>query len=185
MAGLSIRRTVCNAAAMRTAPLHFRDATQTDAETVTDLVNAAYSGPDAAQGWTPETHLHAGPRTTLAEVRAILADPAQRLLLCLDPGLAGSVLIDAGGHLGMLAVPPLRQAGGIGRALLAHAEDRARALWDCSSLTLTAISLQTDLIAYYKRRGYQPTGRRDPFPHDEQPGALRLDFDLIELKKTL
>jgi ribosomal protein S18 acetylase RimI-like enzyme len=168
---------------MRSSPLAFRDATPADAQAVTDLVNAAYSGPDAAQGWTPETHLHAGPRTTLAEVRAILADPAQRILLCHSPDLVGSVQIDAGGHLGMLAVPPLRQAGGIGRALLAHAEDRAHALWGCESLTLTAISLQTSLIAYYERRGYQRTGRREPFPHDDQPGALRQDFDLIELKK--
>jgi ribosomal protein S18 acetylase RimI-like enzyme len=170
---------------MQTVPLAFRDATPADPEVVTDLVNAAYSGPDAAQGWTPETHLHAGPRTTLVEVQAILADPTQRILLCYGPILVGSVQIDAGGHLGMLAVPPLRQASGIGRALLAHAEDRARALWACDSLTLTAISLQTDLISYYERRGYQRTGRREPFPHDEQPGALRHDFDLIELKKPL
>jgi ribosomal protein S18 acetylase RimI-like enzyme len=170
---------------MQTAPLAFRDATPAEAEAVTDLVNAAYSGPDAAHGWTPETHIHAGPRTTLAEVQAILADPAQRILLCHAPDLLGSVQIDAGGHLGMLAVPPRRQAGGIGRALLAHAEDRARALWACDSLTLTAISLQTNLISYYERRGYQRTGRREPFPHDEQPGALRQDFDLIELKKPL
>ncbi|MFN5999730.1 MAG: GNAT family N-acetyltransferase [Paracoccaceae bacterium] len=170
---------------MQTGPLVFRDATPADAEAINDLVNAAYSGPEAAQGWTPETHLHAGPRTTLAEVRTILADATQRILLCHAPGLVGSVQIDAGGNLGMLAVPPLRQAGGIGRALLAHAEDRARTLWACQSLTLTAISLQTDLIAYYERRGYRRTGRREPFPHDEQPGALRQDFDLIELKKPL
>jgi GNAT superfamily N-acetyltransferase len=176
---------VCKAAAMKPAVLAFRDATPADAVAVTDLVNAAYSGPEAAQGWTPETHLHAGPRTTLAEVQTILADPAQRILLCHSPDLVGSVQIDAGGHLGMLAVPPLRQAGGIGRALLAHAEDRARVVWGCESLTLTAISLQTDLIAYYERRGYQRTGRREPFPHDDQPGALRRDFDLIELEKPL
>ena len=170
---------------MQTAPPRFRDATPDDAEAITELVNSAYSGPDAALGWTPETHLHAGPRTTLAEVQTILADPQKRILLCHAPDLAGSVQIDADGHLGMLAVPPLRQAGGIGRALLDHAERRAVALWGVRSLTLTAISLQTALIAYYERRGFRPTGRREPFPHDEQPGALRLDFDLIELSKPL
>lgn len=170
---------------METAPLRFRDAILPDAAAVTDLVNAAYSGPDAALGWTPETHLHAGPRTTVAEVRDILADPRQRVLLCLTPDLVGSVQIDAEGHLGMLAVPPRRQASGIGRALLAHAERRAVELWACTQLVLTAISLQTDLIAYYERRGFQRTGRREPFPHHEQPGALRTDFDLIELRKPL
>ena len=169
---------------MQTAAPCFRDAAPADAGAVADLVNAAYSGPEAALGWTPETHLHAGPRTTLAEVSAILADPEQRILLCHAPDLAASVQIGADGHLGMLAVLPLRQAGGIGRALLAHAEDRAHALWACDSLTMTAISLQTDLIAYYERRRYQRTGRREPFPHDEQRGALRSDFDLIELTKS-
>jgi ribosomal protein S18 acetylase RimI-like enzyme len=42
-----------------------------------------------------------------------------------------------------------------------------------------------DLIAYYERRGFQRTGRREHFPHDEQPGALRQDFDLVELTKRL
>ena len=40
---------------MQTDPLHFRDATPDDAEAITELVNSAYSGPDAALGWTPET----------------------------------------------------------------------------------------------------------------------------------
>jgi ribosomal protein S18 acetylase RimI-like enzyme len=170
---------------MQTDFFSFSDAQPDEAQAITDLVNSAYSGPDASHGWTPETHLHAGPRTTLAEVQDILADPQQRILLCHAPDLAGSVQIDASGHLGMLAVPPLRQAGGIGRALLDHAETRAVELWGVQSLTLTAISLQTALIAYYERRGFQRTGRREPFPHDEQPGALRLDFDLIELSKPL
>jgi ribosomal protein S18 acetylase RimI-like enzyme len=170
---------------MQTEVPTFREATVQDAAAVTDLVNAAYSGPDAALGWTPETHLHAGPRTTLAEVTQILADPSQRILLCFAPDLVGSVQIDSAGHLGMLAVPPRRQASGIGRSLLAYAEDSARTVWSCRALTLTAISLQTDLIAYYERRGFQRTGRREHFPHDEQPGALRQDFDLVELTKRL
>jgi ribosomal protein S18 acetylase RimI-like enzyme len=165
--------------------LLFRDALAADALAVTSLVNAAYSGPEATIGWTPETNLHSGPRTTLAEIEAILADPNQRILLCEAAEIAGSVLVDAQGHLGMLAVPPRLQASGIGRRLLAHAEVRAAQLWGCSSLTLSAISLQTALIAWYERRGYRQTGAREPFPHDEQPGALRLDYDLILLEKRL
>jgi ribosomal protein S18 acetylase RimI-like enzyme len=170
---------------MQTPIFRFRDAMPDDANEIADLVNSAYSGRDADLGWTPETHLHAGPRTTLAEVRQILSNPAQRILLCHAPDLVGSVQIGSDGHLGMLAVPPLRQAGGIGRALLDHAETRAVALWGVRSLTLTAISLQAALIAYYERRGFVRTGRSEPFPHDEQPGALRFDFDLVELSKSL
>ena len=36
-----------------------------------------------------------------------------------------------------------------------------------------------------RRRGYTLTGNREPFPFDEAPGALRRDFDLVELKKPL
>ena len=161
----------------------FRDAMPEDAAAITAMVNAAYSGPDAALGWTPETDLHAGPRTTLAEVMQVIGDPAQRIMLCFDPDLVGSVQTTAQGYLGMLAVVPLRQAGGIGRALLNHAEARAVELWRCPQMTLTVISLQTALTAYYERRGYRRTGVRYPFPHDEQPGALRTDYDLIELQK--
>lgn len=163
----------------------FRDAQPTEAQAIAALVNAAYSGPEAALGWTPETHLHAGPRTSVQEVEGVLRDPAQRLIVGLDPDLCGSVLIGADGSLGMLAVGPRRQAKGMGRALLAHAEGRAVALWGCQHLTLTAISLQEALIAFYERRGYRRTGRRMAFPHEEQPGALRLDYDLVELTKSL
>jgi ribosomal protein S18 acetylase RimI-like enzyme len=167
----------------------FRFAQQADAADVTSVVNAAYSGPESHLGWTPETHLHAGPRTTLDEVATILASPAQRIILCLAGGrLAGSVQIGQGpedGYLGMLAVSPRQQAMGLGKALMDEAERQAGKLWACSSLTLSVISLQTALAAFYRRRGYVPTGRREPFPHEEQLGALRFDFDLIYLRKAL
>ena len=171
------------------ADCRFRIARFDEAGVVADHVNACYGGPDAAFGWTPETGILPGPRTTRAAVAANLADPAARIVLCDTPGgLSGSVLIqrqDRAAYLGMFAVLPRLQGGGIGRALMAEAERLARALWPVNRMELTVISLQTALTGWYARQGYRETGERHPFPHDLEPGALRFDFDLIQMAKTL
>lgn len=169
--------------------LTIREAVLDDAQALTDLVNAAYSGPEAALGWTPETHIHLGPRITLDQMRQVLTDAESAVLAAEREGvLIGTVSIEKAGrnaHLGTLAVSPLLQAGGVGRALMAAAEARALALWRSRRMALTVISLQERLIAYYERRGYRRTGLREPFPHEEQPGALRFDFDLVRMEKAL
>lgn len=151
----------------------FRIAVPSDAQALTSFVNATYHGPEAAKGWTPETHLHGGPRTNVERVAAHIADAEARFILCEDAnGLLGCALIEHkgdGAYFGMFAVRTARQDGGIGRAIFAEAERLARALWQCHFMTLTVINLQTDLTAYYKRRGYHPTGERQPFPFDEAP----------------
>ena len=45
--------------------LRFRIAISGDAAALTSFVNATYHGPEAERGWTPETHLHGGPRTSV------------------------------------------------------------------------------------------------------------------------
>ena len=52
-----------------------------DAVDVAKLVNATYDGLEAAQGWTPETHLHSGPRTSIAEVASYFHNPACLIVL--------------------------------------------------------------------------------------------------------
>jgi ribosomal protein S18 acetylase RimI-like enzyme len=167
----------------------FRFAAACAAPLVAEFVNAAYHGAEAELGWTPETHLHSGPRTREADVRAHVADPDSKLLLCeTDDGLVGCALIehhDGEGHLGMFAVRPRLQGAGLGKAILTEAERLATALWRCRALTMTVVSAQAQLIAYYERRGYLRTGQRIPFPFEEAPGALRFDYDLVVVRKTL
>lgn len=50
---------------------------------------------------------------------------------------------------------------------------------------MSLINLQANLIAFYERRGYRPTGERTPFPFEQAPGALRHDYDLVILRKRL
>lgn len=167
----------------------FRIAEAGDAAAVVAFVNAAYHGPEAARGWTPETHLHAGPRTDIATVEKHIANADARIIICDDEqGLLGSAVIERNCEdclFGTFAVRTAGQNSGAGKALIAEAERQAKALWRCRTMTLGVINLQTKLIAYYERRGFVQTGAREPFPFDDAPGAIRTDYDIIIMRKLL
>jgi L-amino acid N-acyltransferase YncA len=63
----------------------------------------------------------------------------------------------------MFAVRPAIQGAGIGRAVLAEAERLARE-WGCDEMRMSVIRQRTDLIAWYRRLGFEPTGETQPFP---------------------
>jgi ribosomal protein S18 acetylase RimI-like enzyme len=71
---------------------------------------------------------------------------------------------DGVAYLGMLAVDPAQQAGGLGRTLIADAQDWAARDFAAHTMRMTVISNRVELIAYYIRRGYVDTGRTCPFP---------------------
>jgi ribosomal protein S18 acetylase RimI-like enzyme len=169
----------------------FRIATVADVPAVAALVERAYRGPVAATGWTTETGLLTGPRSSEQHIAELAADPASRFVLAeVDGALVGSALVQApeapGGaaYLGMFAVDPAHQGGGVGRAVVAAAERTVREMWGAPAVRLTVISLRAELIRWYERRGFVRTGRHLPFPFHEASGALRTDFDLVEMQKT-
>ena len=173
---------------------HFRYATAEDVPKVTALIERAYRGPEAEKGWANEAHLLTGPRTTEAEIAGLIADHDSRFVLAelADPKhgdvLAGCALIQRDGeeaYFGMFAIEPSLQIGGLGKALLAKCERAVRDLWAARAMAMVVINLRTELIAWYERRGYRQTGHREDFPFGLHAGALRQDFDLIELKKDL
>lgn len=146
-----------------------RLATPDDLPTLHPVIERAYRGDAARGGWTHEADLiPEGSRTELATLEAILADPAQRLLVALgDNGPIGCVQItDKGGrlaYLGLLCVDPLLQAGGLGKRLVAAAEDCAREAFGTVRMEMTVIDARTELIAYYTRRGYANSGEKRDF----------------------
>jgi ribosomal protein S18 acetylase RimI-like enzyme len=78
--------------------------------------------------------------------------------------------------LGMFAVRPQLQGSGMGRRVLAEAERFVADGWGAGSVRLEVIDLRTELIEWYRRRGYRPTGERTPFPYgDERFGVPRRD----------
>jgi ribosomal protein S18 acetylase RimI-like enzyme len=171
--------------------LTYRTASADDMHAIVALVQSAYRGEASRAGWTTEADLLDGQRTDADEVAALINAPASRILLCEQGGvlLASAHLEkhDASCHFGMFAVRPDRQGGGLGQAMLAEAERMARDEWGCHVMQMTVITLRTELIAWYERRGYRRTGVFKPFPYGDARFGLpkRDDLRMELLRKPL
>lgn len=159
--------------------LTFRLATAADLPAVTRLANWAYRGQGGPVGWTAEGHLLGGPRTDEASLRQLLtrhaADHAALLLAHNAVGqLVGCVFLHPQAdalYLSLLTVAPDQQGGGRGRQLLAAAEDYARQ-HQRPIIRMTVLEARPDLLAWYARRGYQPTGRTEQLHEGAQTLTL-------------
>ncbi len=178
---------------MTAIPLRFRAATHADVPAIVALVESAYRGDASRAGWTTEADLLDGRRTGPDDVQACLDRPDSLVLLAeaaADGALLASahVCLDDGcGYFGMFAVDPTRQAGGLGRAVLAEAERVARERWRAPSMRMTVIDVREELIGWYQRRGYRRTGIRSPFPYGDARFGLpkRDDLRFERLEKAL
>lgn len=153
--------------------MNIRFATHDDIPALHRLVERAYRGDSARQGWTHEADLLDGQRTDVAALEQMIADPDQRVLVAEDgeSGFAGCVNIARvdgdRAYLGMLSVDPSRQAGGLGRALLSAGETAAAESFGARTIEMTVIRQRAELVAWYERRGYALTGEERPFPLDD------------------
>jgi ribosomal protein S18 acetylase RimI-like enzyme len=149
----------------------YRTANAEDVRAIVALVQSAYRGEASRAGWTTEADLLDGQRTDADAVAALIHAPASRILLCEQGGalLASAHLEQHAAicHFGMFAVRPDRQGGGLGQAMLAEAERMARDEWGCHEMQMTVITLRTELIAWYERRGYRRTGVFKAFPYGD------------------
>lgn len=160
-----------------------RAATPDDVAALHPLIERAYRGDTAKAGWTHEADMLFDDRTSAAELSALIGDPDRVILLAhRDGALMGCVQVARAGddlaYLGMLTVEPTLQASGLGRRLLAAAESEAVARFDARRMEMTVIHRRAELIAWYERRGYAPTGETRPFPVD--PPRPELDFMVLE-----
>ncbi len=145
-----------------------RPATPADIPELHPLIERAYRGEASRAGWTHEADYLSGPRTDAATLAAIIAAPAETMLVGVDAGrVVACVQIsdrrDGLAYLGFLAVEPVGQATGLGRTMIAAAEDHARG-FGATRMEMTVVDRRTTLIAYYERRGYALTGETRPFP---------------------
>lgn len=147
-----------------------RVATIEDLPGLHPMVERAYRGEPARAGWTHEADLITeGARTDLETLGAIIEDPEQRLLIAeQEDAVIGCVQVSNRGkglaYIGLLAVDPALQAGGLGRKLLEAAERVARNVFDARRVEMTVIDRREELIAWYRRRGYLPSGETRDFP---------------------
>jgi ribosomal protein S18 acetylase RimI-like enzyme len=169
-------------------------------------VNSAYRGDSSRVGWTTEADLLGGQRTDPDALRESIEQGetmGDRVLLvheAVQPsgpaGGSAALAIDAcvqlerhgdEAYLGMFTVRPTLQGGGLGRRLLAGAEQDARRRWGVTAVHMTVIAQRAELIAWYERRGYRATGETAPFPYgDARFGEpLRPDLHFVVLRKVL
>jgi ribosomal protein S18 acetylase RimI-like enzyme len=175
-----------------TQGLKTRAATLDDLPALHRLIERAYRGETAKLGWTNEADLLDGQRTDVEELTGILTDPARIMLLAEEASalVACLQLVDEGGgtaYLGMLSVEPERQAGGLGRFMIAAAESEAVTRFGARTLRMTVIRQRPELIAWYERRGYALTGETEPFPLSDERAGLprRQDLEFVVLAKGL
>ncbi|MFE5776779.1 GNAT family N-acetyltransferase [Brachybacterium sp. NPDC056505] len=154
------------APAPRPAPPAIREATPVDVEGIVRVVNLAYR---TQGGWTTEEHLVGGARTDAEDVRAAIADDTHLLLVAeRDGALVGCCYTDRQGdsaELGLFAVDPTVQAGGVGGALMEEQAKR-RADEGLASLHLRVLESRPELQAWYARHGFVETGEVVPFAGD-------------------
>ena len=164
-------------------------ATINDVAELNKLINSAYRGESSKQGWTSEAHLLDGLRIDQETLTGYFSNHNIVLLKHVEESgeITGSVYLehrDPKLYIGMFSVSPLYQDRGIGRALLMAAEKYATEL-NCTTLTMTVISTRTELIDWYKRRGFEPTGEILPFHEGTKFGTPKQIIELVVLEKQI
>jgi ribosomal protein S18 acetylase RimI-like enzyme len=165
-------------------------ASNADVSKLVRLVNSAYRGDSSKKGWTTEADLLDGIRTDEESMTALLQQEGSTLLKCEDEQQAviGCVNLQSQGnklYLGMLTVSPDLQGGGVGKRLLTVAEDFAREN-KFSFIVMSVISVRSELIAWYERKGYVKTGEKKPFPmNDPKFGLPKQHLEFIIMEKPI
>jgi GNAT superfamily N-acetyltransferase len=173
----------------------FATGTPEDIEAVVALVESAYRGDASRRGWTTEADLLDGQRTDAEAVGALIesggAGTSAILLASEGTEVVGCCHLERRArrhvYFGMFAVRPEGQGQGRGGDILAEAERIALERWGAARMTMTVIRQRSDLIGWYERRGYRPTGQTRPFPYGDERYGLptRPDLEFIVLAKPL
>ena len=172
----------------------FRIAGTADTPAIVALINTAYRGESSRVGWTTEADLIDGVRTHDAEIIELIETAGSMILLCLDGDtVVGTVHLQrvSENHVGaaflsMFAVNPYLQAKGIGKQLMAAAESAVVCEWGVAKMLMDVITVRTELIVFYQRRGYQLTGKLKPFPVSPELWTPKVDgLQLARLEKSL
>lgn len=153
-----------------------------------NLVNLAYRG---EHGWTKETHLVAGERTTHEEVEGYLSNPNAHLFIALNnnENVIACICIEVKedyAYFGFFAVHPSLQGAGVGKQILALAEALATKEWKVKKFAMVVISQRKKLISFYERRGYIKTGDINDYPTHLNVGKpLKSGLTITCLEKRL
>ncbi len=147
--------------------MKFQIAEINNAERVTSLVNSVYRGENSKKGWTTEADFLDGIRITTEKVKEIINRESDVIILAMDENsIIGCVHLENAGkysYLGMLSVDVNYQVKGIGKLLINECERYTKDVFGLSEIKMKVISRRTELIEYYRRRGYDSTGELEEF----------------------
>ena len=136
-----------------------------DAECITLLINQAYRG---QEGWTRETEIVEGERSSVEDVRELIQSPEAHLFVAeLNGYLAACICVEEQenqAYIGTFAVSPAFQNQGIGKQVLSLVEKYAINQLGSKKLVMVVISQREELIFFYERRGYRRTGEISEYP---------------------
>jgi ribosomal protein S18 acetylase RimI-like enzyme len=133
-----------------TSMISIRNAGENDVEPIVRLVNTAF---------LVEQFFIERDRTNPEMIRGLM-DKGRFVLAEDGPSPAGCVYVELRGergYLGMLSVDPARQRRGLGRQLMAAAENYFREA-GCRFSDLLIVNVRTELLTMYRQLGYVETG---------------------------
>ena len=148
-----------------------RHANLAEAHAIVGVINAAFN--------PAERFFIDGDRIDLPQVQGFF----DRGLFLVTDDLSGCVYIELRGdraYFGLLSVDPTRQGGGIGKRLVAAAEEYAQS-HGCRHMDLRVVNLRTELPPFYRSLGYAETGTEEF--HPDPPTKLPCHF--ISMSKSL
>jgi predicted N-acetyltransferase YhbS len=152
-----------------------RTATESDFNSILSLINAAFQ---------VERFFKNQDRLTTADLESHFKTGA--FLVGEDEGhIVGSVYVEFHGeraYCGLLSIDPSRQKTGLGRRLVAAAEEFARET-GAHFMDLRIIHLRTELLVIYEKLGYQVSGT-EPYP-EERNHMLSQPVHFIRMTKEL
>ncbi|KAM0427935.1 hypothetical protein ACHAPT_007395 [Fusarium lateritium] len=173
------------------ATLQFRIATPDDAPQLQQLIQAAFRAEDSRKDWVGDADLAANFCISVEEILPKITSPNSEMIMAFDDDvLVGTIGVlrrsDDLARLFFLAVDQSLHRGGIGRHVLEYAEGYCQRAWGVKKLGLDALTLRKELIAWYMRRGYVPTGEVTPFPVDKANGrSLPEGLGFVEMEKEV
>jgi GNAT superfamily N-acetyltransferase len=155
--------------------MEIRIATEADFDAVMRLINDAFA---------IERSFKVRDRVNPPELEEYFAKG--NFLLSEDNGRpTGCVFIERNGnsaYLGLLSVDPSLQKQGVGRRLVAAAEEFAREM-GAHHMDLTVVNIRQELLVIYGKLGYRVTGDSEPFPAAQLPTTQ--PCHLIRMSKEL
>ncbi|MDR7015416.1 GNAT family N-acetyltransferase [Acinetobacter sp. 3657] len=170
--------------------LNIRKVKNDDLEQLVVLINIAYRT-QSSRSWTTEKDFICGQRITQQQLSQALEQ--SRFELFVAENELGHIIACIGltfdktrVEIGTFAIDPTVQNLGYGREMLHFVEEYVEEYYHAvASLMMYVLDVRSELIAYYQRRGYQMTGRKESYPLEAGVGQPLVPTQLIEMRKLI